>query len=164
MEEERTTKTTKDTKNERDNPGCRHRPLARQGRWRLAVQLPSLVALALGSGWRRWARGGPSRFGPVPAVRVVSNEVCTLRNVLAVVEAYPELKASEHFLALQGELANTEDRIQAARRFYNGNGKDLNNVVQMFPSNLVASLFGFQPVEYFEIEDSRQREGVRTEF
>lgn len=76
----------------------------------------------------------------------------SLGSLLAVSEAYPELKASEHFLALQRQLSNTEDRIQAARRFYNANVRDLNTRVESVPSNLVASTFGFGPAEFFEIE------------
>jgi LemA protein len=76
-----------------------------------------------------------------------------LRSLFAVSEDYPNLKASENFLELQRELANTEDRIQAARRFYNGNVRDLNTRIEVFPSNLIANLFGFQQAEYFEIEE-----------
>jgi len=75
-----------------------------------------------------------------------------LRSLFAVSEGYPELKANQNFLELQKELSNTEDRIQAARRFYNGNVRDLNTRIEVFPSNLIASLFGFRQAEYFEIE------------
>lgn len=75
-----------------------------------------------------------------------------LRQLLVVSEAYPDLKASDHFLALQHELVMTEDRIQAARRIYNGNVRDLNTRVQSFPSNLVAGVFGFDEEDYFEVE------------
>ncbi len=80
-----------------------------------------------------------------------------LQRLMVVVEHYPALKASRHFLHLQRELANTEDRIQAARRFYNANVRDLNNRVQVVPSNIVASLFGFGPEEFFEIDDAREK-------
>lgn len=70
------------------------------------------------------------------------------------VEAYPDLKASGNVLALQGELANTEDRIAAALRFYNGNVRDLNVRCEAFPSNLVAGMFGFKTAEFFKIEES----------
>ena len=78
--------------------------------------------------------------------------VGNLRQLLAVVERYPDLKASRHFLELQQELANTEDRIQRARRFYNANVCDLNTRIEMVPSNLVAGCFGFRKRELFEIE------------
>lgn len=83
--------------------------------------------------------------------------VGSLRQLLAVSEAYPDLKASAHFLGLQRELANTEDRIQAARRFYNANVRDLNTRVEQFPSNLVAGAFGFRAAEFFEVEDTGTR-------
>lgn len=72
-----------------------------------------------------------------------------LQRLLAVAENYPVLKADAHFLALQKELATTENRIQAARRFYNANVRDYLNKCQMFPSSLVAALFGFAPEAYF---------------
>jgi LemA protein len=81
-----------------------------------------------------------------------------LGTLLARVEAYPELKASRSFLKLQEELVNTEDRIQAARRFYNGNVRENNNLAQSVPTNLIAWAFGFGRREYFEIEDTRARQ------
>ena len=80
-----------------------------------------------------------------------------LRQLFAVAERYPNLKASTNFLALQKELANTEDRIQAARRFYNANARDLNTRVHVFPSNLVAAVFAFKDEEFFEIEQASAR-------
>lgn len=77
--------------------------------------------------------------------------VDTLKQLLVVVESYPQLKADQHFLALQTELINTENRIQAARRFYNGNIRDYRNKCESFPSNLVAQAFGFKPLEYFNV-------------
>ena len=83
--------------------------------------------------------------------------VSTLRDLFAVVEAYPQLKANQNFLHLQEELVITEDRIQAARRFYNGNVRDLNTRVAVFPSNLIASMFSIGAEEFFEVA-----EAVRT--
>ena len=80
-----------------------------------------------------------------------------LRQLFAVVENYPQLKANDNFLALQTELANTEDRIQRARRFYNGNVRDLNVRVETVPSALIANMFGFTKAEFFEIEDASMR-------
>jgi LemA protein len=71
--------------------------------------------------------------------------VAALQRMLAVVENYPQLKADQNFLHLQRELVNTEDRIQAARRFYNGNVRDYRNKCETFPSSLVAGVFGFEP-------------------
>ncbi|MCC6354062.1 MAG: LemA family protein [Verrucomicrobiae bacterium] len=78
--------------------------------------------------------------------------VGALQRLLAIVESYPDLKADRHFLELQRELTNTEDRIQAARRFYNGNVRDYRNRRETFPSNLVASAFGFAPEGFFDVE------------
>lgn len=89
--------------------------------------------------------------------------VRSLRQLLAVVENYPELKAAGNFLALQRELVNTEDRIQRARRFYNANVRDLNNRVESIPSNLVARLIGKQTREYFEIESAIEREAPKVD-
>ncbi|MBX7166282.1 MAG: LemA family protein [Pirellulales bacterium] len=83
--------------------------------------------------------------------------VGSLRNLFVVAEQYPDLKADRHFLALQEQLVHTEDRIQRARRFYNANVRDQNNTVQVFPTNIIASLFNFGPAEYFEIEDASIR-------
>jgi len=79
-----------------------------------------------------------------------------LKQLLAVVESYPQLKADQHFLQLQRELVTTENRIQAARRFYNGNVRDYQNKRETFPSNLVAGLFNFPPVEFFTVPPSVQ--------
>jgi LemA protein len=78
--------------------------------------------------------------------------VAALQKLLAVVENYPQLKADQNFLQLQRELVNTEDRIQAARRFFNGNVRDYRNKCQMFPSSLIAGVFGFQPEDFFNVD------------
>jgi LemA protein len=75
-----------------------------------------------------------------------------LKQLMVVVEKYPDLKADKHFLELQKELVNTEDRIQAARRFYNGNVRDYRNKQESFPSNLIASGFNFEAMSFFEVE------------
>lgn len=77
--------------------------------------------------------------------------VDALKRLLVVVENYPQLKADQHFLRLQGELINTENRIQAARRFYNGNVRDYRNQSESFPSNLVAGMLGFRPQDFFSV-------------
>jgi len=89
--------------------------------------------------------------------------VGALQKLLLVVENYPELKADKHFLELQHELVNTEDRIQAARRFFNGNVRDYRNKCESFPSNLVAGSFGFQPEDYFNV-DPAVRQTPAAEF
>lgn len=76
-----------------------------------------------------------------------------LKSLFAVAEAYPDLKASQNFSELQQELVDTEDKIQAARRFYNGGVRDLNTKIQVFPNNIFAGMFGFKEREFFEVED-----------
>ncbi len=85
--------------------------------------------------------------------------VAALRQLFAVVENYPDLKANQNFLALQAELTNTEDRLQTARRFYNANVRDYNARVQQFPSTIVARAFGFEEEEFFEIEEAMREAG-----
>jgi LemA protein len=93
--------------------------------------------------------------GPVHEQAGAENElVDALQRLLAVVENYPQLKADRHFLELQRELVNTEDRIQAARRFFNGNVRDYRNKCETFPSSLIAGMFGFESKEYFSVRPS----------
>lgn len=87
-----------------------------------------------------------------------------LGKLLVVAEAYPDLKANTNFLDLQRELSDVENKIQAARRFYNGNVKDLMIALQSFPSNIIGKMFGFAEREYFEIGDDAQREPVKVSF
>lgn len=84
--------------------------------------------------------------------------------LLVRAEAHPDLKADQHFLKLQRELALTEDRIAAARRFYNGNVRDLNSLVTQFPSRLVANAGGFTTADYFEVADDAERVAGRVQF
>lgn len=88
----------------------------------------------------------------------------TLKTLFAVAENYPQLRAAENFLELQRELADTENKIQAARRFYNTNVRDLNIKIESFPANIVANLFRFKKIEFFEIEDTAAREPVKVQF
>lgn len=76
-----------------------------------------------------------------------------LKSLFAVAEAYPDLKANQNFLQLQQELVDTEDKIQASRRFYNGGVRDLNTKIQVFPNNVFAGMLGFTQREFFEVED-----------
>ncbi len=87
-----------------------------------------------------------------------------LKSLFAVAEAYPDLKANENFLELQRELSDTENKIQAARRFYNSVVKDLNTKVDTFPYNLIAGPFHFAKIEYFELENEAGREPVEVKF
>lgn len=77
-----------------------------------------------------------------------------LKSLFAVSENYPDLKASQNFLDLQAELTDTEDKVMASRRFYNGAARDLNIMIDTFPSNAVAGLFGFKKRDFFEVEDA----------
>lgn len=88
----------------------------------------------------------------------------TLKTLFAVAENYPDLKANANFLDLQRELADTENKIQAARRFYNGNVRDLNIKVENFPSRVIAGAFSFKKREFFEIDEAGEREVPKVEF
>ena len=90
----------------------------------------------------------------------------TLKSLFAVAEAYPDLKANQNFLSLQSELTDTEDKIQAARRFYNTNVRDLNIKIGSFPSNLIANAFHFGKMEFFQLDasDAAAREPVAVKF
>ncbi len=88
----------------------------------------------------------------------------TLKSLFAVAENYPDLKANENFAKLQDELTDTENKIQAARRFYNGNVRDFNTKIQVFPNNMIAGMLGFKQYDFFEIEEATEREPVKVEF
>lgn len=80
----------------------------------------------------------------------------TLKTIFALAESYPDLKASVNFLELQKELSDTENKIQAARRFYNGNVIELNNKIETVPTNIIANMFGFKLAEFFEIGEEEK--------
>ena len=88
-----------------------------------------------------------------------------LGKLMAIAEAYPDLKANTNFAQLQSELVDTENKIQAARRFYNTNVRDLLIALQSFPSNIIGNMFKFAPMEYFELEEgSEEKESVQVDF
>lgn len=91
--------------------------------------------------------------GPAAAAKAENQFEGALKSLFAVAEAYPDLKANQNFLQLQNELVDTEDKIQASRRFYNGGVRDLNTKVKMFPANMIAGMLGFKEREFFEVED-----------
>lgn len=91
--------------------------------------------------------------GPEATAKAENQFEGALKSLFAVSEAYPQLRASENFQQLQAELVDTEDKIQASRRFYNGGVRDLNTKIQQFPSNVVANIFKFTSKEFFEVED-----------
>ena len=87
-----------------------------------------------------------------------------LKNLFALSEAYPNLRASENFAKFQDELSDTENKIQAARRFYNTNVMELNTKTEQFPSNLIANMFGFKKEQFFELAVATEREPVKVGF
>jgi LemA protein len=108
------------------------------------------------------ARAAATAATGTPAAQAAAEGplVAALRQLLAVAENYPDLKANQNFLALQQELANTEDRLQTARRFYNANVRQYNQRVQQFPSGLIARTFHFEQEEFFEIEEALREAGA----
>lgn len=88
----------------------------------------------------------------------------TLKSLFAVAENYPQLRAAENFLELQRELTDTEDKIQASRRFYNGNVRDLNIKVETFPTNFIAGVLGFKKMDFFETNEPAEKEPVKVSF
>ena len=86
----------------------------------------------------------------------------TLKSLFAVAESYPELKANENFLSLQSELTDTEDKIQASRRFYNGNVRDFNTKLKVFPTNIFGNMLGFKAREFFDVGDAEKVEASKA--
>jgi LemA protein len=105
-----------------------------------------------------------SAEGPQEQARAENALTGALRQLFAVAEAYPDLKASQNFIELQDELTDTEDKIQAARRFYNMSVRDLNIMVEAFPSRFLAGIAGAGEREFFEMEDAREREVPAVSF
>ncbi len=105
-----------------------------------------------------------SAQGPAAKAQAENQLAGTLKTLFAVAEAYPDLKASTNFGKLQDELSDTENKIQAARRFYNGNVRDLNTRIQSFPTNIFARSLGFQTREFFELADEAAKEPVKVSF
>jgi len=87
-----------------------------------------------------------------------------LKTLFAVAENYPDLKANENFLSLQRDLTDTENKIQASRRFYNGNVRDFNIKQEVFPVNIIAKTFGFKKAEFFEVEAPEERKPIKVKF
>ena len=88
----------------------------------------------------------------------------TLKSLFAVAENYPDLKASSNFAKLQDELSDTENKIQAARRFYNGEVRDFNTKIEQFPNNMVAQTLSFKPYAFFEVKEGDERNAVQVSF
>lgn len=106
-----------------------------------------------------------SNAGPPESQAKAENALTgTLRQLFALSETYPDLKANANFQQLQADLTGTEDRISQARRFYNANVREMNTAVESFPSSLIAGQFGFAPEQYFEMDDPAAREPVKVQF
>lgn len=88
----------------------------------------------------------------------------TLKTLFAVAENYPDLKANANFLELQRELSDTENKIQASRRFYNTTVNDLNTKIESFPTNFMAGMFGFKKMDFFRTETAEEKEPVKVQF
>jgi LemA protein len=101
--------------------------------------------------------------GPQEKAEAENMLAATLKSLFAVAENYPELKANVNFLDLQQTLTEIEDKIQAARRFYNGNVRDFNTKLQVFPTNMVAGMLGFKAREFFEAE-AEAKQNVQVKF
>jgi LemA protein len=109
---------------------------------------------------RTRAMGAGTAQDKAQAENMLSN---TLKSLFAVAENYPDLKANQNFLELQRELTDTEDKIQASRRFYNGNVRDFNIKIEVFPNNIIAGMLNFTKREFFEAE-GEEKEPVKVEF
>ena len=128
----------------------------------------SLLTIAGGvpAGASTPCQAAASTPGSTPAEQAQQENVLTsaLRQLFAVAEAYPDLKANQNFLDLQRSLAETEDRIAASRRFYNANVRAFNTKIQTAPSNLIANTFGFKAADYFEADDPQVRSAPQVQF
>jgi LemA protein len=102
--------------------------------------------------------------GPEEKTKAENMLSSTLKSLFAVAENYPNLKANENFLKLQDELSDTENKIQAARRFYNGNVRDFNTKIESFPVNTIAGMFNFKKYEFFELDQEEAKEPVKVQF
>lgn len=110
---------------------------------------------------RNLAMGAKGAHDKAEAENMLTN---TLKSIFALAEAYPDLKANQNFMKLQDELSDTENKVQASRRFYNGNVRDFNTKLQVFPTNLVGNMLGFKNYEFFEIGNEAERATPNVQF
>lgn len=111
------------------------------------------------------ARNQAMQAGGTAEKAKAENELSqTLKSIFALSESYPDLKANQNFAKLQDELSDTENKIQAARRFYNGNVRDFNIKIEVFPNNIIANKLNFTKKEFFEIENQEERKNVEVKF
>lgn len=113
---------------------------------------------------RAKAMGLPAQAGAQERGRAENELTGALKSIFALAEAYPQLRAVEAFTQLQNELSDTENKIQAARRFYNSNVLVLNTKTETFPSNTIAGMFGFKKEEFFQLGSEAEREPVKVQF
>lgn len=113
---------------------------------------------------RAAALGAEQGGNPAEIAKAENMLTSALKSVFAVAEAYPDLKANQNFLELQRELSDTENKIQAARRFYNTNVRDMNTAIQTFPNNIIAGAFGFGDMDFFELEEEAAKDPVAVNF
>ncbi len=111
--------------------------------------------------WRARAQGASN---PDERMKAEAGLTTALANVFAVSENYPELRANTNFIELQTQLAEIEEQLQLSRRYYNGTVRDLNMMIDMFPSNLIARQFGFEKKVFFEVENAAERAPVKVSF
>jgi LemA protein len=112
----------------------------------------------------KWRSAAMSATGPEDRAQAENQLTGALRQLFAVAEAYPELKASEQFTGLQNSLKEVEDAIQNARRYYNAVVRDYNTKIQSFPGNVFAGMMGFQPRQFFELTAPAEREAPQVKF
>lgn len=113
---------------------------------------------------RARALGAEAKGDPKEIAKAENALSSTLKTLFAVSENYPDLKANANFLDLQRELADTENKIQSARRFYNSNVMEYNTRIHLFPTRIIASSFKFYPVEFFELENDKEKEPINVNF
>lgn len=115
---------------------------------------------------RAAAMGAEQSGNPAEVAKAENMLSGTLKSLFAVAEAYPDLKANQNFMELQRELSDTENKIQASRRFYNGNVRDLNTAIESVPTNIIANMFKFEKREFFELGEGEEaaKEPVKVSF
>jgi LemA protein len=102
--------------------------------------------------------------GPAELAVAENNLSGALKSLFAVAENYPDLKANQNFMQLQSDLTDTENKIEASRRYYNGNVRDFNTKIELFPNNVIAGMLKFSKYDFFEVADATEKEAVQVKF
>ena len=113
---------------------------------------------------RARALGAEQKGNPKEIAQAENVLSSTLKTLFAISENYPELKANANFLDLQRELADTENKIQASRRFYNSNVMEYNTRIHLFPTSIIAGAFKFAPMDFFELQNDKEKENIQVNF